>query len=285
MTTPHDLTPFLHGLNPDPDAMTDARAFAFMQVDPLRLWNRLEDLVMTFAHFAQDQTGPALQDAQTEARRVLAFAVSGLYALMVDSEPAHAWGVLAHARQWAVGRCHTTSEALSPDTMNTLAPILSNLYALPGWAAAQGYRVEAGRLAAWWVVASLLEAAPTLEDGDGEEMIASVLEALQDGPQPHARAAHLMAAFDQVPAVHIAQYVEALGIGRARVSLGGGEDYEVTRSDCTLTPLPDGEGFLYLYSGTPDALTVRLEREEMRTVCAALGFELGEDTGPISPLN
>lgn len=49
--------------------------------------------------------------------------------------------------------------------------------------------------------------------------------------------------------------------------------------------LPDGEGFLYLYTGTPAALTVRLEWEEVRMVCAALGFDLGKDTGAVSPLN
>lgn len=244
MTTPRDLTPFLHGLSPDPAAMTDARAFAFMLPDAGRVTGRLEDLVMTFAHFAQDQTGPALQGAHTEARRVLSFAASGLYALLKDAQcPGDGWAILAHARLWAVDKCQRATEALPLEAVEALHLAFSNPHTLPGWAASQGRSVDAGRLAAWWAVSHLLEAAPRLEDGEGEELTCAMLEALHDGSQPHARAVHMAAVFDQVPAVHVAQYVEAVGVGLVRVSLGGGEDYTVTRAECSLTPLPDGEGF------------------------------------------
>lgn len=287
MTT-RDLTPFLHGLTPDPDAMTDARAFAFMLPDATRLSGRLEDLVMCFAHFAQDQAGPALQSAQTEARRVLSVAASGLYALLEDAQrpgQGDAWATLAHARLWAVDQCQRASAALSLEAVEALHMAFSNPHTLLAWATAQGRTVDAGRLAAWWAVLHLLEAAPHLEDGEADDLTCAMLDALQAGPQPHARAAHMPAVFDQVPAVHIAQYVEHVGAGLVCVSLGGGEDYTLTRTDCTLTPLPDGEGFLHVYPGTPDALTVRLEQDEVRTVCAALGFDLGEAGGPMSPLN
>ena len=173
-------------------------------------------------------------------------------------------------------KCQRATEALPLESVEALPLAFSNPHTLPGWAASQRRSVDAGRLAAWWAVSHLLEAAPRLEDDEGEELTCAMLGALQDGPQPYARAAHMAAVFDQVPAVHIAQYVKDLGLGRVRVSLGRGEDYTVTRADCALTPLPDGEGFLHLRPGTPDALTVRLEADEVRTICAALGFELSE---------
>lgn len=184
MTPPRDLTPFLHGLTPDPDAMTDARAFAFMLPDATRVAGRLEDLVMCFAHFAQDQRGPALQGAHTSARHVLAVAASGLYALLEDAQrpgQGDGWATLAHARLWAVDNCQRASAELSGEAVDALPLAFSNPHTLPAWAAGQGRSVDAGRLAAWWAVSHLLEAVAHLEDGEAEDLTCTVLEALHGG--------------------------------------------------------------------------------------------------------
>lgn len=301
MTKRPDLTPHLHGLTPDPDAMTDARAFALMLPTAPRLAARLEDLLMTFAHFAQEASGPRLPGGHAEALNVFTFAASGLLAFLEDGHT-DPWATLARARLWAVDKCQQATGALPLEAVEGLHRAMTNPHTLPAWADQQrqtGREAEAGRLAAWWAVSHVLEAAPSLEDGEAEDLTAATLHALaRPTPAPTPRP-DLFAAFVEdshglpslspfaAPAVHTAQYVTpGLTARRVTVHMGGGEDYEVSREDCALTPLPDGAAFLAVKVGTPDAVTVRLTPEDARTVCQVFEWEDGEGKdGQTSPLN
>ena len=282
MTKRPDLTPYLCGLTPDPDAMTDARAFALMLPTAPRLAARLEDLLMTFAHFVQEASGPRLPGGHTEALNVFTFAASGLLAFLEDGHT-DPWATLARARLWAVDKCQQATGALPVTDVALLHAAFADQL-LPGWvneARQSGHEAEAGRLAAWYTVARLLEAVPSLEDGEAEDLIFTVLEAFDTAPpRPDLFAGPL-------PAVQTAQYVTpGLTARRVTVHMGGGEDYEVSREDCALTPLPDGAAFLAVKVGTPDAVTVRLTPEDARTVCQVFEWESGEEKdGQTSPLN
>lgn len=296
MTDSRDLTPFLYGLTPDPDAMTDARAFSLMLPEGGRVAGRLEDLLMCFAFFVKDNAGPRLPGGHAEALNVFAFALSGLYALLEDGQQHRedGWATLARARLWALDKCQRASTALTPEEVEGLHLALSNPDRLPPWAA-QVRQTErataAGRLAGWGAVSHLLETAHSLEDGDAEELTAHVLGALADPasiaqlpsspddlPFPDPLPGHL-------PTVYEAQHVEDLPGGRVRVCMGGGEDYDVGREDVTFTPLPDGAAFLAIWQGTPDAVTVRLSPSDARQVRQALGLSGEEEGGQASPLN
>ncbi|OLV16366.1 hypothetical protein [Deinococcus marmoris] len=285
---------FLNGLTPDQAAVTDARAYARMLPTAGRVAGRIEDLCHCFSSFAADVAGPRLPSAHATALNVLAYAASGLYALLEDAQRpgmGDGWATLTRARLWAVDKCQAATAPLPPKAVEGLHLAFSNRHMLPTWAGEQGRTLEAGELAAWWTVAHLLEAAPHLEDGEAEDLTTAVLEALTPGPYPYARAAHLttqlFAVQHEALPVNTAQYVEQMPGHMVRVGMGGGEFYEVSRAQVSFTPLPDGSAFLGLLVGTPDAHTVRLEPEDARTVCAVLGFDYPspDGRGPVSHLN
>ncbi|GHF32338.1 hypothetical protein HNQ07_000421 [Deinococcus metalli] len=284
MTPLRDLTPFLHGLTLNGDAMTDARAFAFMLPNAERVAGRLEDLLQCFASFAQDQAGPRLPGAHAAAVDVLTFAASGLYASLDDAQRAgqwDAWATLARVRLWAVDRCQQASTVLSADAVEALHLALATPHTLPAWAAGQVYSVEAGHLAAWGAVSHLLETAPSLEDGEAEDLTSAVLGALNHPAQVSPSPADLPFPdpLPSVPLVYTAQYVDVLPEGRVTVGMGGGEEYPATRDTGTLTPLPDGSAFLAL-TVEGEAVTVRLTPADARNVRSAWGLpEDGEDSG------
>lgn len=280
MTPPRDLTPFLYGLTPDPAAMTDARAFAFMLPEEGRVSGSLEALLMCFAHFVKDHAGPRLPGGHSEALNVFSFAASGLYALLEDAQRSRegGWATLTRARLWAVDRRQQAAAHLAGEDVEALRLALASPHRLPAWAQQTGRTVDAGHLAAWGAVSHLLEAAPTLEDGEAEELTAALLSALAVPTPPGDDLPFPAPLPRRVPSVYEAQHVEALPGGRVRVCMGGGEDYEAGRADCTLTPLPDGGAFLTVFPGTPDAVTVRLSPADARQVRQV--FELpgeGED--------
>ncbi|MVN85164.1 hypothetical protein GO986_00055 [Deinococcus sp. HMF7620] len=308
-----DLTPYLHGLNPDPAAMTDARAFALMLPEAPRLGARLEDLIMCFAYFVQQHTGPRLPGGHTEALNTFRFAVSGLYALLEDDRGGQvdAFATMARAQLWAADKCRQAAIDLSAEDARGASAhdlegfVIENVglvrlwhdcpSGLHAWTVQQedlGRVMEAGRLAAWWVVSRLLETALTLEDGDAETMTAQILQGFErPWPGRTVRADPLATDLpfpDPLPRmgkdpVYTVDYVEVLGGGRVRLCMGGGEDYEATREGSTLTPLPDGAGFLLLtVEGEP--MTVRLTPEDRQTVGQVFGWADGEG-GQASPLN
>ena len=182
MTPPRDLSPFLDGLPLDFVALEDARAFARDLASGPDVHARLEDLLMCFVHFTKETTPTT--PGQTEALHVFRFAVSGLWAFLEGQDMAHGWATLARARLWAVNKCQQASTALPLEHVEALHHAFSNPHLLPAWghAARQGQQErEAGHLAAWWAVSHLLEAAPTLEDGEAEDLTAATLEALAPG--------------------------------------------------------------------------------------------------------
>jgi hypothetical protein len=288
-----DLTPYLYNLTPDPAATADALAFARSLPPSPRVVGRLEDLIMCFSSFVADEQGPRLPGARTRALEALHFAASGLYAFLEEGQRqgAPGWATLTHARLWAVRQWVGASAAHPRDVTSSLVYAMNRPHMLPGWAHAQrqgGQGPEVGHLAAWGVVSQLLEAAPTLEDGDAEDLTHAMLEALESrktarpdldlpwpdpvgGPTPDP--------------VHVAQYVTRAPGDRVTVHLGGGEDYTAGRSDAALTPLPDGAAFLALtVEGQP--LTVRLSPDMARQVRQVFGLEDGEEeAGQVSPLN
>lgn len=282
---------FLHGLTPDPDAVTDARAFTLMLPEARHVRARLEDLISCCAYFVQRHAGPRPSGtAHTEALHVLTFAASGLWAFLEDAPTADPWATLTRARLWAVERCQRHTAHLTRQEVEALHVAFNHPHTLPAWAAQvrqAGRDVEGGRLAAWWAVSHLLEALPHLEDGEAEDLTDAVLKALEG---PHGTPAPFLpfpAPQDSSPApVYTAQYVEHLAPGLARVGMGGGEDYLMTRDTCRLTPLPDGSAFAVL-TVEDQPLTIRLTPEDARTIRAALALpDPGEsEDGPASPLN
>jgi hypothetical protein len=266
---------------PDPAAMQDARTFAARLPSARRIRGRLEDLPLCFAAF---QTFPAPHGAALgEALAVLRFAGSGLAAFLEDPK-GEAWGTLARARLWAVTWYGRAGLTLAPHLRDGFRAGVSAPSTLPAWARQAGDTQEAGLCAAWYTVAHLLEALPTREDGEAEDLLDAVLSALAGRVAP----AHHLPFPDplpRVPSAYEAQHVEDLPGGRVRVCMGGGEDHEVSRADVALTPLPDGGAFLAVFVGTPDAVTVRLSPSDARQVCRALGLPGEGEDGQASPLN
>lgn len=281
---------FLHGLTPDPDAVTDARAYSLMLPESRQVRARLEDLISCCAYFVQRHAGPRPSGtAHTEALHVLTFAASGLWAFLEDAPTADPWATLTRAHLWAVDHCARAADRVPDEALGGLQHALTNTPHLPAWAHEQrdaGREEEAGRLAAWLAVSHLLEALPALEDGEAEDLTDAVLQALE---RPHATPFLPFPdpLYTPAPApVHTAQYVEHLAPGLARVGMGGGEDYLMTRDTCRLTPLPDGSAFAVL-TVEDQPLTIRLTPEDARTTRAALALpDPGEsEDGPASPLN
>ncbi|MDL2343107.1 hypothetical protein QOL99_02970 [Deinococcus sp. MIMF12] len=262
---------------PDPAAVHDAHAFAATLPSARRIRGRLEDLPLAFAAF---QTFPPPHgEALGEALAVLRFAGSGLTAFLEDPE-GEAWGTLARARLWAVTWYGRAAPVLAPELRDSFRAAISTPDALPAWAGQAGDTKEAGLCAAWYTVAHLLEAVPTLEDGEAEALLDAVLSALTDLPFPPGLP------LPWPPTVHEAQRLEVLPGDRVRLHMGGGEAYAVGRAECALTPLPDGGAFLAVFMGTPDAVTVRLSPQDARQVRRVFGFEYGEgEDGQASPLN
>lgn len=286
-----DLTPYLYNLTPDPAATADALAFARSLPPSPRVAGRLEDLIMCFSSFVQGEQGPRLPGARTRALDVLHFAASGLYAFLEEGQRqgTPGWATLTHARLWAVRQWVGASAAHPRDVTSSLVYALNRPDMLPAWAHAQrqgGQGPDAGHLAAWGVVSHLLEAAPTLEDGDAEDLTHAMLEALERRTAARPDLPFPDPVGGPAPApVHVAQYVTRAPGDRVTVHLGGGEDYTAGQSDAALTPLPDGAAFLALtVEGQP--LTVRLTPEDARTVRQVFGLEDGEEeAGQASPLN
>jgi len=277
--TKHLLSP----LAPDPAAQQDARTFHAMLPDAPRIRGRLEDLCMSFAYFTR-APGPH-SEGLAAALAVLSFAASGLAAFLEDPE-GDAWGTLARARLWAVLKQGDASADLPLSATEDFRHALDNPHMLPRWAAQVGDTKEAGKYTVWLTAAYLLEAVPSLEDGEAEGTLDAVLSALaQPVPLLPSSPDGLALIAEGVALMQEAQHVEDLPGGRVRVCMGGGEDYEVGRANVALTPLLDGAAFLAVFIGTPDAVTVRLSPSDARHVSRALGLPGEGEDGQASPLN
>lgn len=179
MTPPRDLSPFLDGLPLDFVALEDARAFARNLPTGEDVHARLEDLLMCFVHFTKETT--SITPGQAEALHVLPFAVSGLWAFLEGQDMAHGWATLARVKKWVMQKAATASGQLPRQQVKALMYALNRPHLLPAWGREvrqAGQEKEAGRLAAWLTFSHLLEAAPTLEDGEAEDLTAATLEAL-----------------------------------------------------------------------------------------------------------
>lgn len=182
-----DLAHLLHPHSPDPAALTDAHAFRSTLPPARHIRGKLEDVCMCLALFA-DLTHPARQEGQAEAVRVYLFAASGL-SLFLEAPEEEAWGTLSLARLWAVQHTSHASAALPLEDVQAFHLAAPSPHRLPLWyahARATGHAAEAGQFAAWRAVATLLEALPTLEDGDAETALSELLDTLEEieGGQP-----------------------------------------------------------------------------------------------------
>jgi hypothetical protein len=178
-----DSHPLLCSYTPDREALTDARAFAAALPDAGPVLDRLEDLCRDFAYF-YDTTEPK-SEAAAQFCRTLFFAASGL-TVFLDAPRDGGWATLSRARLWAVSHCQRATVDLPIEEVNALQHAMSNPHLLAPWGAAiqqAGRGPQGGRLAAWWAVARLLEAAHHLEDGEASDRITVMLAALaRPGP-------------------------------------------------------------------------------------------------------
>ncbi|CAM3624899.1 hypothetical protein [Deinococcus frigens] len=173
-----DAHPLLHSYTPDREALEDAHAFAAALPDGPAVLNRLEDLCLTFAYF-HDTTTPD-SEAAAHFCRVLFFAASGL-TVFLDTPQGDGWATLSRARLWAVSHCQRATVDLPLSEVNALQHAMSNPHLLAPWGAAiqqAGRGQKGGRLAAWWAVSRLLEAAHHLEDGEASDRMTVILAAL-----------------------------------------------------------------------------------------------------------
>lgn len=194
---PHDMTPFLNGLTPDPTAQDDARYFASMFSRPGFIGGKLEDLLLCFTATVQAHQGGHPSPGHAEVLHVLTYAASGLAALLEDGQ-AGDWEALTLTRMWALAKYTAAARCLEPEQARALHTAFKTGYTLPQWAEGQQRSAEAGRLVAWYAVGYLLEAAPRLDDGEADDAAALLLEAFTAGPWPISRALHLEASLSSL---------------------------------------------------------------------------------------